>query len=131
MQVGEWLERLPTLPKTTLRDQPRTNSRTLTDCPSSSEWGPGRNTEDIQAVRKGTGHPTSESQWPRTSVLSNRHFPNIRIVYGTYICFYLVYPSILINIPFPSAGVIMHFQQRIVFHTVEMAKFQNQPSIEW
>ena len=40
---------------------------------------------EIKAARKGTGHPTSQSRWPRTSVLSNRHSPNVRVVYRTYL----------------------------------------------
>ena len=57
--------------------------------PPSSEWGPGGKNGEIKAARKGTGHPTSKSQWSKTSVLSNKHFSNVRIVYGTY--FYLTY----------------------------------------
>ena len=57
--------------------------RSLAHYPPSSEWGPGGNTGEIKAARKGTGHPTSQSRWPRTSVPSNRHSPNVRIVYGT------------------------------------------------
>ena len=53
---------------------------TLAHCPPSSEWGPGRNTGEIKAARKGTGHPTSKRRWPRTSVLFNRHSPT----YGSY-----------------------------------------------
>ena len=37
---------------------------------------------EVKAVRKGTGHPTSQCRWPMTSVLSSRHFPNERVVYG-------------------------------------------------
>ena len=65
------------MPKTTVRDPPRANVWTLAHCPPSSELKPGGNTGEIKATRKGTGHPTSQSRWPRTSVLSNRHFPNV------------------------------------------------------
>ena len=50
--------------------------------PPSSEWGPGGNTGEIKAARKGSGHPTSQSRWPRTSVLSNRHSPTYGSVTG-------------------------------------------------
>ena len=49
------------MPKTTVRDSPRTNGWTLAHCPPSSEWGPGGNTGEIKAARKGTGHPTSKA----------------------------------------------------------------------
>ena len=68
------------MPKTTIRDLPRTNSWKLTHCPPRSRWGPGGNTGEINAARKGTGHPTSQCRWPRISVLSNRHSPT----YGSY-----------------------------------------------
>ena len=76
--------RLESLPKTTVRDPHRANGCTLAHCPSISEWGSYRDTGEIKVAMKGTGHPTSRSSWPRTSVLSNRHFPNVRIVRGTY-----------------------------------------------
>ena len=66
--------------KTTLRDPPRAYGWMLAHCPPSSEWGPGGNTGEIKAARKGTDHPTSKSRWPRTSVLSNRSSPT----YGSY-----------------------------------------------
>ena len=37
--------------------QTNTNSWALSHCPPSSKWGPGRNTGEIKAARKGTGHP--------------------------------------------------------------------------
>ena len=49
------------MPKTTVRGPPRTNGWTLAHCPPSSEWGPGGNTGEIKAARKGTGHPTSKA----------------------------------------------------------------------
>ena len=61
------------MPKTTARDPPGANGWTLAHCPPSSEWGPGGNTEEIKAARKGTGHPTSQSGWLMTNILSNRH----------------------------------------------------------
>ena len=57
----------------------------LAHCPPSREWAPGGNTVEIKAARKGAGHSTSHNRWPRTSVPSNRHFPNVRVVYGTYL----------------------------------------------
>ena len=36
------------------------------------------NNGEIKAMRKGTSHPTSQCRWPMISVLSNRHFPDIR-----------------------------------------------------
>ena len=74
------LERLPTVPKTTVRDPPRANGWPLAHCPPSSEWGPGENTGEIKATRKGAGHPTPKSRWLRTSVLSNTHSST----YGSY-----------------------------------------------
>ena len=68
------------MPKTTVRDPPRTNGWTFAHCPSSSEWRPGGNTGEIKAARKETGHPTSKSRWLRTSVLFNKHSPT----YGSY-----------------------------------------------
>ncbi|XP_060769442.1 uncharacterized protein LOC132873589 isoform X6 [Neoarius graeffei] len=41
----------------------------------------------LKVARKGNGHPTSLCRWPRTNALSNRHSPNVRIVYGTPLCF--------------------------------------------
>ena len=79
-RVAWRLERLPTVPKTMVRDPPRANGWTLAHCPPSSEWGPGGNTGEIKAARTGTGHPTSKSRWPRASFLSNRHSPT----YGSY-----------------------------------------------
>ena len=73
------------MPKTTVRYPPRANGWALANCPPSSEWGPGGNTKEIKAARKGTGLPTSQSRWPRTSVFSSRHFPNVWIVYGIYV----------------------------------------------
>ena len=32
------------------------------------KWVPGGNTGEIKAAKKGTGHPTSQSQWLSTSV---------------------------------------------------------------
>ena len=49
------------MPKTTVRDPPRANGWTLAQCPPSNEWGPGGNTGEIKAARKGTGHPTSKA----------------------------------------------------------------------
>ena len=80
-RVAWRLERLPTVPKTTVRDPPRAIGWTLAHCPPSSEWGPGGNTGEMKAARKGTGHPTSKSRLLSTSVLSNRHPPT----YGSYI----------------------------------------------
>ena len=40
-------------------------------------------------ARKGTGHPTSQCRWPRTSVLSNRHFPTYRLYMGLTFTFTL------------------------------------------
>ena len=53
------LERLPTVPKITVRGSPRVNDWTFAHCPINSEWGPDGNTGEIKAVKKGTGHPTS------------------------------------------------------------------------
>ena len=69
------LDRLPTVPKTRVRDLPRTNGWKLPHCPPNSKWRPSGNTGEIKAARKGTGHPTSQSLWPRTSVLSDRQSP--------------------------------------------------------
>ena len=72
-------------------DPPRPNGWTLAHCPPSSEWGPGGNTGEIKAARKGTGHPTSQNRWPKTSVLSNRH----SLKYGSYMgltfTFYIIF----------------------------------------
>ena len=57
------------------------NGWTLAHCPPSSEWGLGGSNGGIMVARKETGHPTLQSRWPRTSVLSNRHFSNVQIVY--------------------------------------------------
>ena len=43
------------MPKITVRDPPGTNGWTLAHCLPSSEWGPGGNTREIKAARKGTG----------------------------------------------------------------------------
>ena len=77
------------MPKTTVRDPPRANGWTLAYCSPGSEWGPGGNTGEIKAVRKGTGHPTSKSRWLRTSVLSNRHSPTYGSYMGPYLYLYL------------------------------------------
>ena len=45
------------MPKTTVRDPPAANSWTITHSPPSGEWGPGGNTGEINAVRKGTAKP--------------------------------------------------------------------------
>ena len=66
--------------KTMVQDPARASGWMLTHCPPSSKWGPGKNTGERKALRKGTGYPTSQSQWPRTSVLSN-----IWIVYEMYL----------------------------------------------
>ena len=51
-------EGLPTVAKTKVRDPPRVSGWVLAHCPPSGEWGPGGNTGEIKAARKGTGHPT-------------------------------------------------------------------------
>ena len=56
---------LPTVAKTTVRDPPRANGRTLAHCPPSSEWGPVGDTREIKAARRGTGHPTSKADGSR------------------------------------------------------------------
>ena len=80
---------LPTAAKITARDPPRAIVWTLDHCPSSSEWESSRNTGEIRAARKGTGHSTSQSRWPRTSVHCNRHLTNVRIVYEAYPYLYI------------------------------------------
>ena len=81
------------MPKTTVRDPPRTDGSALAHCPSSSEWGPSGNTGEIKAARKGAGHPTSKSQWLRTSVLSNRHSPTYGSYMGLTFTFNCSYPN--------------------------------------
>ena len=53
------------------------NTRSLS---TQKQWGPSGNTGEVKVARKGTGHPTSQSRWLRTSVLSNRHSS----IYGLY-----------------------------------------------
>ena len=85
-RVGYWLERLPTLPKIAVQDPPGTIGWKLALCPPSSKWGPGGNTGEIKAARKGTGHPTSQCRWPMTKV-PLQALTNVRIVFGTYLYF--------------------------------------------
>ena len=59
-RVAWRLECLPTVPKTTVREPPRTNGWKLAHCSPDSKRGPDGNTGEIEAVRKGTGHPTSQ-----------------------------------------------------------------------
>ena len=63
-----WLECLLPDVKTTVQDQHRANGWLPTHCPPSSKWVPGGNTGEIMAVRKETGHPTSQSRWLSTSI---------------------------------------------------------------
>ena len=81
-RVAQRLERLPTVAKTTVRDPSQANGWIPAHCPPSSKWVPSGNTEEIKAAMKVTGHPTSQSRWPRTSVLSNRHVPTYRSYTG-------------------------------------------------
>ena len=81
--MGEQHSGLPAVAKTTVRVPPRANGWISAHCPPSSEWGPGGNTGGgVKAARKGTGHPTSQSRWPETSVLSNRHSPKYGSITG-------------------------------------------------
>ena len=82
------------MPKTTFWDPPQAYGWMLAHCPPSSEWGPGGNTGEIKVARKGTGHPTLKSWWPRASVLSNRH----SLMYGLYmgLTFTLTHQTVLI-----------------------------------
>ena len=71
-------------------------------------------------MRKGTGHFTSQSRWPMTSVHSNRHFPNVRIVYGTYL--YLIghtRTANLVNVSFKNS----HDNTRSLQDDVECTPF--------
>ena len=68
------------MPKTTVRDPPRTNGCKPAHCLPSSKWVPGGNTEEIKTARKGTGHLNSQCWWPMTIVLSNTYSPK----YGSY-----------------------------------------------
>ena len=77
------LEHMPTAPQ--IQGSRRTSNQGL-DARSLStqqQMGPAGNTGGIKAARKGTGHPTSQSRWPRASVLSIRHSPT----YGSYVGF--------------------------------------------
>ena len=69
-------------PKTAVQDPPRTNGWKLAHCSPSNKWGPSGNIGEIKGARKGTGHPTQQCQWPRTSFLSNRHLPTYNLYMG-------------------------------------------------
>ena len=102
------------MPKTTVRDLPRTNGWTFAHCPPSSQWGPGGNTGEIKAARNGTGHPTSQSRWLRTSVLSNRH----SLTYGSYMGLtftFTFFITILSNDP--SSLVVYYVSENAIFYT--------------
>ena len=60
-RVAQRLERLPTVPNTTVWDPPRTNGWKLAHCPPRSKWGSDGNAWVIKAARKGTVHPTSKN----------------------------------------------------------------------
>ena len=85
-----------------VRHPPRTIGWKLAHCPPSCKRGPGGNTGEIKAARKGTGHPTSQCRWPRTSVLSNRHFSYVRIAYETYLCLLLRLEALFGDIQFAN-----------------------------
>ena len=63
----------------------------LAHCPPSSKWGPGGDTGEMKAAMKGTGYPTSQSRWPRTSVLSNGQYPMYESYMGLTFTFYLYF----------------------------------------
>ena len=47
-RVAEWLERLPTVAKTKVRDPPRANGWIPAHCLLSSKWEPGGHTGEIK-----------------------------------------------------------------------------------
>ena len=50
---------------------------------SLSTWqrmGPGWNNGETKAVKKRPGHPTSQRFWARTSVLPNKHLPQLTVL---------------------------------------------------
>ena len=65
-----------------VHDTSRVKVWMVAHCPPS--MGPGGDTGELKAARKGTNYPTSWSQQPMTSVISNRHFHNVGIVYWIY-----------------------------------------------
>ena len=78
-RVAKRLERLPTVPKTTVRDPPKTNGWTFAHCPPNSEWDRWKHW-GYKGGEERNWLPYLKSRWLRTNVLSNRHSST----YGSY-----------------------------------------------
>ena len=102
--------------RSAVRDTPRAKGWALAQCPPNSERGPSGNTGEIKAARKGTGHPTSQSRWSRTNVLSNGHFPQRtdRIWYWP-LHFYFTSEGIVNNCSFANLNALVMRSTRLVW----------------
>ena len=80
----------------------------FTHCSPSSKWVPGGNIGEIQAAKKGTGHPTSHADGSG-KVSSLPGTPLRTKVYGTTFTYELHTSGIIISLSLPQPVILFAF----------------------